>query len=146
MEDTIGEPFLLSIEEDPDREDIRLLDEGINRFNFDTTGIHDGRELAIFVRDEEGAVLAGVSGWTWGGTLHIQYLWVRDEFRRQGFGRRLLEAAEREGRERGCRQAVLSTHSFQAPEFYRRMGYEVRGVYDDYPVGHQKLYLRKALA
>ena len=57
----------------------------------------------------------------------------------------MIEAAEREGRARGCRLATLETHSFQAPEFYRKLGWEVFGVLDDYPAGHRKYYLKKSL-
>ena len=46
---------------------------------------------------------------------------------------------------RGCTQALLDTHSFQAPDFYVQQGYIIYGTIDDYPLGHQKHYLRKSL-
>jgi hypothetical protein len=45
---------------------------------------------------------------------------------------------------RGCHSARLDTFSFQAPEFYRRMGYEVFGVLD-YPPDHKRIFLKKQL-
>jgi hypothetical protein len=57
----------------------------------------------------------------------------------------MLDAVEEEARRRGCTQIILTTHSFQAPELYRKRGYAPLGVIDDYPRGHHQLVLRKAL-
>src|ERR1700759_5612464 len=94
------------------------LDDAINAFNFDATGHRDGRELTIAVRDGDGALRAGLYGWTWGGCGYVDLLWVRGEHRGQGLGLRLLGAAEEEIRRRGCDRVALSTHTFQAPAFY----------------------------
>jgi GNAT superfamily N-acetyltransferase len=117
----------------------------IGEFNAAATGVRDGGGVSCVVRDAEGAVVAGLFGWTWGGCLEVESLWVREDRRGRGYGTRLLAAAEAEARARGCTQAVLATHSFQAPGFYGKMGYEVVGVVEDYPVGHRKLHLRKRL-
>jgi hypothetical protein len=39
----------------------------------------------------------------------------------------------------------LATHSFQAPGFYERMGYERQSVLQDHPVGHSSLIFAKRL-
>ncbi len=135
----------LQIETEPAPADVQFLDDQINAFNVTQTGIGDGRLLACFVRDEARQVAAGIYGWTWGGCCEIRYLWVKQELRGQGYGRRLLLAAEEEARARGCIQLILDTHSFQAPRFYQKLGYEVFGVAEDYPAHEQKLYLKKRL-
>ncbi len=128
-----------------DEGDYKFLEEQLFAFNMARTGYHDGRDVAILIRDDQGAIIAGLWGWTWGGMMKIQYLWVREDQRGQDYGTRLLQAAEAEGRARGCRQVALDTHSFQAPEFYPRLGYEVYGVLDDDPVGYKTYHLKKAL-
>ena len=109
------------------------------------TGHTDGRLLASFVRDDAGAIIAGLSGFTWGGVLRIVYLWVREDVRGQGWGSRLLARAEMEAVARGCQQVILDTHSFQAPAFYQTRGYSIFAVAPDYPVGYQMIFLRKSL-
>jgi ribosomal protein S18 acetylase RimI-like enzyme len=135
----------LLIETEPPPDDVQFLDHQINAFNIAQTGIHDDRLLACFVRDEARRVVAGIYGWTWGGCCEIRSLWVQRELRGLGYGRRLLLAAEKEAMARGCTQVVLDTHSFQAPRFYQKLGYEIIGIVQDYPLHEQKLYLRKRL-
>jgi len=57
----------------------------------------------------------------------------------------LLRATEDEGRRLGSHSAYLDTFSFQARPFYERHGYEVFGTLEDFPVGQQRYFLRKAL-
>ena len=134
----------LHIDENPDERDVQFLGDQIYQFNVASTGIEDGRMLGIVLRDERG-ITAGLHGHTWGGVLEIGLLWVREDMRGRGYGSRLLVAAEEEAIRRGCTQAMLDTHSFQAPEFYLRHGYMIYGEMPDYPQGHSKVFLRKPL-
>jgi GNAT superfamily N-acetyltransferase len=102
--------------------------------------------LAIFLRDERGAILGGALGDIYGGWLHLTFLWVAEPLRGRGHGRQLLEAAEEEARAQGCRGVHLSTHSFQARPFYEKLGYEIVGEIPDHPAGHSLFFLKKALA
>jgi ribosomal protein S18 acetylase RimI-like enzyme len=99
----------------------------------------------ILLRDPRGRIYAGLSGHTWGGVAEVRFLWVDESQRHAGVGRGLLRAAEEEARLRGCRKIVLSTHSFQAPDFYRKCGFIVVGEYADYPLGHRSFFLEKSL-
>lgn len=129
----------------PAAADVQFLEDRIDEFNMSHTGIRDVRFLSIILRDRANSIAAGLYGWTWGGCCEVKTLWVDSRWRRRGLGTRLLTAAEAEARTRGAAQMVLSTHSFQAPEFYRRFGFEVVGHVDDYPVGHQSIFMRKVI-
>jgi hypothetical protein len=41
--------------------------------------------------------------------------------------------------------AYLDTFSFQAPDFYKKLGYEVFGELQDFPHGHQRYFMKKRL-
>ena len=85
--------------------------------------ITHGCTVALLVRDQQGAIVAGLSGWTWGGMLKIQYLWVREDHRGQGYGRRKCRPPRpRAGRAAAARWR-WDMHSFQAPDFYPKFGY-----------------------
>src|SRR5262245_12751361 len=136
----------LVIETAPAAADVAFLEDRLYDFNVDRTGIADGTLLALFVRDSDGVIVAGLYGWTWGACCEVRYLWVREDRRGHRLGSKLLAAAEREAVRRGSRQIVLDTHSFQAPGFYRKLGYEIYAVLHDYPSGHDRIHLRKSLA
>lgn len=136
----------LRIEDHPRREDVQLLDDRLYEFNAAASGVDDGRSLAIFVRDGDGAIVAGLHGWTWGGTGFVQAIWVHESRRCRGLGSRLLGAAEAEARRRGCHQMHLDTHRYQAPMFYQKLGYDVIGTLPGWPADDVRIFLRKRLA
>ena len=135
----------IRLEHEPSPEDIRVLEELIYAFNQAATGIRDGKLLTLFMRDRNGQVLGGLYGWTWGATCYVRYLYVPPELRKQGHGSDLMRRVEEEAKARGCHQIALETHTFQAPEFYRRLGFDVVGRIDGYPTGHHSLTMRKRL-
>ena len=134
------------LDDNPADRDVHFLDDRINEYNEAATGITDGRIVSWFVRDDRGEIVAGLYGWTWGGTCEVRYLWVREDYRKRGYGIALMQAVEREAIARRCTQIVLDTHSFQALRLYERLGFRLIGTHPDYPRGHQKLYMRKQLA
>jgi GNAT superfamily N-acetyltransferase len=103
------------------------------------------KPLAILLKQPDGAVVGGLyarSGYDW---LFIELLAVPEALRGRRVGTELMRRAEAVARERGCVGLRLDTYSFQAPDFYCKLGYEVFGVIDDHPRGHRRLFLRKYL-
>ncbi|MFF6803434.1 MULTISPECIES: N-acetyltransferase [unclassified Streptomyces] len=102
--------------------------------------------LHVWATGPGGELAGGLVGHTWTAWLHVAYLWVDARHRGAGLGSRLLAEAERVARdERGCTRVRLETWDFQAPDFYRRHGYEVVCVIEDYPPGVTEFTLTKRL-
>ena len=101
------------------------------------------RPLSVYLRNSDGDTFGGVIGYTLWDWLHIEYLWVWEELRGQGWGSALIRSLEDAARQRGCRHAQVYTWSFQAPDFYGKLGYRIVGRLDDYPPGHTDYWLRK---
>ncbi|MFE9689043.1 GNAT family N-acetyltransferase [Micromonospora sp. NPDC005806] len=112
------------------------LERELTGFNNAATGADDEADLSVRVVDPDGGLLAGLTGWTWGGRAGINMVWVRDDQRRAGWGGRMLRAVEEEARRRGCTEISVASFSFQAPDFYRRHGYSDTGIRDGIPGGH----------
>ncbi|WP_328558231.1 GNAT family N-acetyltransferase [Streptomyces sp. NBC_00358] len=146
----VGRMFLIETGEDKDRRDLlrrRLLDTNTAASPVlrALRGTPDERELPLHVwaMDEAGDMAGGLAGHTWTTWLHVTYLWVDERYRGTGLGSRLLAEAEATAGGRGCRAARLETWDFQAPDFYRKQGYEVACVIPDYPPGTTEYTLTK---
>jgi GNAT superfamily N-acetyltransferase len=74
-------------------------------------------------------------------------LFVPQSLRGLGVGSALMGSAEAEAeaQRRGCRGVCLDAFSCQAAPFYRKIGFTLFGVLDDFPPGHRRLYFRKRL-
>lgn len=122
-----------------------IIGGGISEYNSQQAGDDKGQNLCFVLKSEGGDVVGGVIGATFWDWLYVDLMWVREDLRRQGYGHRLLMMAEDEGRIRGAKQAYLDTFSFQAPDFYKKHGYQVFGELQDFPAGHRRFFLTKQL-
>jgi ribosomal protein S18 acetylase RimI-like enzyme len=135
----------ITVENEPSPDIHDLVLNGLRRFNRQHAQPPGFQPLTVSVRDDDGTVVGGLvgeTGWQW---LHVDLLWVADDFRGRGVGRALLRAAEEAARERDCQFVYLDTLEFQALGFYEREGYSTFGVQEDYPPGSRRYYLRKTL-
>jgi GNAT superfamily N-acetyltransferase len=132
------------VEADPDPLDVEYLEAQIRSEAAAATGLGDASELAIFVR-EDGRIIAGISGWTWGDSCELENLWVEPGSRGRWLGPELLAAAEAEAAARGCSQTVHFTYDFQSRRFYEWAGYELVGRVEDFPAGAEVRWYRKRL-
>ena len=118
---------------------------GIRTADPTDVGTRDYRPIALALRAADGSLLGGLYGATMWKWLMIDGLWVAEQARGRGLGRRVLLAAEATAIERGCRGSWLGTFDFQAREFYERLGYTVFAELPGFPPGHTHYHLQKVL-
>lgn len=118
---------------------------GIRSYNTQQAGDDHSKSLCFVLYAPNQDIAGGLLGATYWNWCSINLLWINEELRGRGYGHRLLTLAEDEARQCGATRAYLDTFSFQAPEFYRRHGYEVFGELKDFPAGHQRYFLTKQL-
>ncbi|MEU2787436.1 GNAT family N-acetyltransferase [Streptomyces sp. NPDC007100] len=136
-------PALTVGEQDPKL--VKRLEDELDAFNAAATDGAEHAEFSVRVTDEDGELVGGLSAWTWGGLCEIHLLWVREDRRAEGWGAKLLRAAEEEAVRRGCDRSTVSSYTFQAPGFYQRQGYTEVGRVPGMPGGHADVYLFKKL-
>lgn len=61
--------------------------------------------------------------------LYVDTVFVAEEYRRQGIGRKLIFEMERRAKVLGANMIRLDTFEFQGYEFYKNLGYEEVGYY-----------------
>jgi GNAT superfamily N-acetyltransferase len=122
-----------------------IIGGGLAEYNEQLAGDDGGQRLCFVVQTPEEEIVGGVIGATHWNWLHINLMWVREDLRGLGYGRRLLTMAEDEARTRGAMNAYLDTFSFQAPDFYLKLGYQVFGELPDFPKGYRRYFLKKEL-
>ncbi|HEU4559330.1 MAG TPA: GNAT family N-acetyltransferase [Longimicrobium sp.] len=132
-------------EDDAPAADAEVVGNGLDAFNLSHTGDDHYQRIRLFVRDDDRAILGGLLGYVYLDWMFVQILWLDERLRGGGTGAELMRRAEEAARELGCTGVWLDTFSFQAPGFYRKLGYEEFGRLDDYPRGFSRHFLRKLL-
>ncbi len=103
-------------------------------------------ELTVSSYDGSGALLGGLSGWTWQEAAGIGMTWVHADQRGTGLGAKLLHDFEEAARTRGARRVFVTSFTFQAPGFYERHGYREIFRWEGVPTaGEADVHFRKDL-
>jgi GNAT superfamily N-acetyltransferase len=103
---------------------LAAVDAGLGAFNLASAPLGEVRPLACMAHDDGAQVIGGAVGRTWGACGELQQMWVDERWRNEGVATHLMALWERGAAERGCTLLYLETFSFQAPDFYLRLGYE----------------------
>ncbi|MDM0075758.1 GNAT family N-acetyltransferase [Variovorax sp. J2P1-59] len=137
--------YTLALTDVADEETRKSILAPLVAYNDSQAGPSKGRPLVVEIKDEAGAVIGGLWGYTGYGWLFTQLLVVPASLRGQGIGTKLLQLAEAESMARDCHSAWLDTFEFQARTFYERIGYVCFGELPGYPTGFSRYFMKKQL-
>lgn len=138
-----GNKLKFTSKENPTSEEIDRLRTGLRAYNQEAAGQGNRYSLFHSIENEQGKLVGGIYGkvgWEW---LYIDLLWVEESYRGKGFGTQLMNSIEKEANKKGIFRYHIATSSFQAPEFYKKLGYEVCGQIEDLPPGFTNYFLKK---
>lgn len=135
----------LELTDAPRAADLDVVDAGLHASNLAAADLDAVQPLAVFARDDSGAIVAGLRARTWGRAAEIQQLWVRPDLRLRGLGLKLMETAEAALVARGCTLVYLETFSWQAPWLYLRCGFEIAAQFEGMPRMGVKYVMHKRL-
>jgi len=129
------------------REEVGKVDNGIVEYNSSRVPFTQEPHFVSInrvIRGEDDEVLAGINSvlYCW-NCLYVDVLWVKEEFRDEGYGSSLLIEVENIAKEKGCKLIHLDTFDFQAKDFYIKHGFEIFGVLENCPIEHKRYYMKK---
>lgn len=123
----------------------RRVRAGLIAHNAAQAGKPDYKRLVLSARDAKGRIVGGLTGELYWNALYVELLWLEEGARKDGLGRRLMLEAEKRARRARKDLIYLNTYSFQAPGFYRKLGFRSFGRIRNYPRGASRIFLVKDL-
>ncbi|MGE0682799.1 MAG: GNAT family N-acetyltransferase [Candidatus Binatia bacterium] len=136
----------ITVEPHAEESQKEFVRENLGLYSIAMTGDEEYYTVVVFLRGAHDEILGGVLGEIWGQWLFVSHVWLAAPLRRSGYGSKLLATAERYAVQKGCRNAWLTTASFQARPFYEKFGYKLFATLDEFPPGHKLYFLKKQLA
>ena len=137
--------YKIDFESNPKSEDTQILGDGISENAKIKKGHKPVSFFAFFIRDENGKIVGGCNGDILFGQLYVGQLWVSENLRNQGYGTKLMQLAEEYAKKMGARFMSVNTMNFEAPQFYKKLGFYVEFERHGFDKGSIFYFLRKNL-
>lgn len=132
----------------PSDDDMEKFEKGFEAFNLkQTNGEYNSPEewLSLVLKDHEENIVGGILTSTLFWAQYLEVLWVDERYRGLGYGRDLIEEAEKLAKRNGCVASQTYTFSWQGGDFYQAVGYNLIANYEGYVGGITELILSKRL-
>ncbi len=122
------------------------IEKGFQKQAIEKKGLSEMIKTFSFeMRDPFKNFVGAITGTIYYGCLFTDTLYVEEKHRGKGYGKKLLDIAEKLGREQGCGFATISTMDWEAHDFYLNQGYEVEHIRYGYKNDSFMYMMRKKL-
>lgn len=139
-------PDLYRLERDDAPHLETLLYSGLYEEAARAKGMSRFRTFGICIKNETQHILGGAKGAIFYGNLYVDALWINDKIRNQGWGSKLMQEAEKIGKECGCTFATVNTMDWEALPFYQKLGYIIEFTREGFENDSKMFMLRKNLS
>ena len=104
---------------------------------------HNYKQNINFGIFEDDKCYGGAVGQILFGWYNLSDFWIDEKVRKLGYGSKIIKCIEHIAKENNCLGVRIDTWNFQAPDFYKKLGYIVWGEFKDCPPGTVHYYLYK---
>ena len=105
----------------------KIIDDGFNKFALEN-GVNCNYKSFAFIAKEDDEFVGIITGHSYYREVHISDLIIIEKYRHKHIGTKLVKAVEEYYKDKGFENINLTTYDFQAPEFYKKCGFEVEFV------------------
>ncbi len=137
--------YTINLETNPAPDDIQILCDGISHEAQKKKQLKSVSSFAFFIRDENGKIIGGCNGDILYGQLYVSQLWIDEKLRGQGYGTKLMQLAENHAKQNNCSFVAVNTMNFEAPEFYKKLGFIIEFERHGFDKDSVFYFLRKDL-
>ena len=110
-----------------DEEFYKIIDTEFNKYA-NKNGVTCDYQLFNFIAKEDDKVIGIITGHSYYKEVHIGDLIIFEEYRNKHIGTQLVNTVENYYKNKGFENINLTTYAFQAPEFYKKCGFEVEFI------------------
>ncbi len=117
----------IEYKENLDEKNYKIIGDEFNKYAV-KKGVECKYKPYNFIAKENDKIVGIITGHTYYKEVHIGDLIVLEEYRKQHIGKKLMETVENHYKDRGFENMNLTTYGFQAPEFYKKCGFEIEYI------------------
>ena len=117
--------YKIDFESAPKADDTQILCDGVAENAKTKKGHNPASFFAFFIRDENKKIIGGCNGAILHDWSYVDQLWISESLRGQGYGTQLMTIAEKYAKEKNSRFISVNTYDWEAPYFYKKLGFYV---------------------
>lgn len=111
--------------------------------NKNSSYAHNNEINGDFIVYDKDEVIGGAIGKITFGWYQLTDFYLSEPYRKQGIGSKIIKRIEEFAKENHALGVKMESWNFQAPEFYKKLGYSVWAEFKDCPPGTVCYYLYK---
>lgn len=105
----------------------KLIDKEFNKYAIKNNVECNYTPFNFIAKDNE-KIIGVLTGHTYYKEVHIGDLIILEQYRNKHIGKRLMQEVETYYKSKKFQNINLTTYAFQAPEFYKKCGFEVEFI------------------
>ena len=129
----------------PDKNELRFITDELDSYVNDVFGKKLEKYINVIVKNEKNEIIGGFLSGIVNDWSYIENIWIKDDYRNYGLGKKLIEIFEKKAIINHCKYTQLFSYTFQNMRFFTRIGYKTKCKLKNLPKEYSKCLMIKIL-